>query len=123
MKNVVLAAFGFVAASWATHASVAQEAEGPASGATVPAALQRLSPDRDDPQRGRASSAGIGGRAAGSVEGFNYSPALRDSGITWTAEALETYLANPTAMVRGTLCIGPALQQRRRATRHRRIPG
>jgi cytochrome c len=45
---------------------------------------------------------GIVGRVAGSIEGFNYSPALRDSGVTWTAETLETYLANPTAMVRGT---------------------
>ena len=45
---------------------------------------------------------GVIGRKAGSVEGFNYSPALNDSGITWDAETLETYLANPTAMVRGT---------------------
>ncbi|TIQ76180.1 MAG: c-type cytochrome [Mesorhizobium sp.] len=44
---------------------------------------------------------GVVGRAAASVEGF-YSPALRDSGITWTPETLETYLANPTAMVGGT---------------------
>ena len=42
------------------------------------------------------------GRVAGSTEGFNYSPALRDSGITWAPETLDTYLANPTAMVRGT---------------------
>jgi cytochrome c len=45
---------------------------------------------------------GIIGRAAGSVEGFSYSPALRQSGITWGDATLDTYLANPTAMVRGT---------------------
>ena len=45
---------------------------------------------------------GVVGRKAGSVQGFNYSPALRDSGMTWDAGTLETFLANPTAMVRGT---------------------
>ncbi len=44
----------------------------------------------------------IHGRAAGSIEGFNYSPALRASGITWNDEKLDAYLANPTAMIRGT---------------------
>jgi cytochrome c len=45
---------------------------------------------------------GVVGRAAGSVQEFNYSPALRDSGITSNAETLETFLTNPTAMVRST---------------------
>lgn len=45
---------------------------------------------------------GVIGREAGGIEGFNYSPVLRDSGITWNAETLETYLSNPAAMVRGT---------------------
>jgi cytochrome c len=45
---------------------------------------------------------GVIGRTAGSIQGFNYSPALKASGITWNAETLETYLSNPTAMVRGT---------------------
>jgi cytochrome c len=45
---------------------------------------------------------GIVGRSAGSVEGFNYSPALKSSGITWTPEALHEYLAGPAAMIPGT---------------------
>ncbi|MDX3926039.1 MAG: cytochrome c family protein [Shinella sp.] len=45
---------------------------------------------------------GVVGRTAGTAEGFRYSPALRDSGITWSAETLDTFLTNPTAMVRGT---------------------
>ncbi|MGE0719348.1 MAG: cytochrome c family protein, partial [Alphaproteobacteria bacterium] len=31
---------------------------------------------------------GIVGRKAGTVEGFNYSPANRESAVVWTAEAL-----------------------------------
>ncbi|WEX89617.1 cytochrome c family protein [Sinorhizobium garamanticum] len=45
---------------------------------------------------------GVVGRAAGTVEGFRYSAALRDSGVNWTPETLETFLGNPAAMVRGT---------------------
>ncbi|MCM2404218.1 cytochrome c family protein [Rhizobium sp. S153] len=42
------------------------------------------------------------GSKAGSVEGFKYSEALLNSGITWSAETLDTFLTNPGAMVRGT---------------------
>jgi len=44
---------------------------------------------------------GVVGRVAGSVAGFNYSPALKGSGITWSKETLDTYLANPGATVKG----------------------
>ena len=45
------------------------------------------------------SLAGIIGRPAGSVEGFKYSEAMKDSGITWTVENIDTYLANPKDFV------------------------
>ncbi len=42
------------------------------------------------------------GSKAGSVEGFKYSTAMLNSGITWSPETLDTFLTNPGAMVRGT---------------------
>ncbi len=42
---------------------------------------------------------GIMGRAAGSVEGFNYSPAMQDSGITWDETSLDEYLADPKGYI------------------------
>ncbi len=42
------------------------------------------------------------GRKAGSVEGYAYSTALSNSGITWTEDALNNYLAGPAKAVRGT---------------------
>ncbi len=48
------------------------------------------------------SLAGIVGRAAGTVEGFNYSAANKNSGITWSAEKLFQYLEKPTRVVPGT---------------------
>jgi cytochrome c len=45
--------------------------------------------------------AGIVGRHAGSVPGFAYSEALRESGLTWDPALLERWLANPEALVPG----------------------
>jgi cytochrome c oxidase assembly protein Cox11 len=43
------------------------------------------------------------GRVAGTVPDYPYSPALAKSGITWTAAALEKWLAGPQADVPGAL--------------------
>lgn len=45
---------------------------------------------------------GVVGRAAGSVRGFRYSPAMAKSGITWTERELDAFLANPSGKVPGT---------------------
>lgn len=45
---------------------------------------------------------GIVGRAAGSVAGFNYTAANKNSGITWTDEKLFQYLEKPQRVVPGT---------------------
>jgi cytochrome c len=45
---------------------------------------------------------GLFGRRAGSVPGFDYSPALRHSNITWNEQTLERFLARPMAVVPGT---------------------
>lgn len=44
----------------------------------------------------------INGRKAAMVEGFTYSPAMKDSGITWTDAALSEYLRAPMKLVPGT---------------------
>jgi len=46
---------------------------------------------------------GIVGRRAGTIEGFRYSDANRNSGITWTEQELFTYLENPRGRVPGTI--------------------
>lgn len=43
---------------------------------------------------------GVLGRRAGTVAGFQYSEALRNSGITWTEDLLDKWLENPEALVR-----------------------
>lgn len=45
---------------------------------------------------------GVVGRRAGSLEDYNYSPALKASGLTWDAATLDKWLTNPSALVPGT---------------------
>jgi cytochrome c len=42
---------------------------------------------------------GIFKRKAGELADFRYSPAMKRSGVSWTAEALDTYIADPQAMI------------------------
>jgi len=45
---------------------------------------------------------GLIGRPAGSVPGFVYSPAMKRSGIVWTARSLDRFLAAPMQAMPGT---------------------
>ena len=45
---------------------------------------------------------GVFGRTAGTVEGYNYSDAMKASGIVWSIETLGNYLKAPKEMVPGT---------------------
>lgn len=44
---------------------------------------------------------GVLGRRAGTVPGFEYSPALRASGLVWTRQTLDAWLRDPEALVPG----------------------
>jgi cytochrome c len=53
-------------------------------------------------QRTGPSLAGLWGRKAGTVESFHrYSPALESSGVTWNAETLDPWLADPQRFIPG----------------------
>ncbi|HEX4183624.1 MAG TPA: c-type cytochrome [Caulobacteraceae bacterium] len=45
---------------------------------------------------------GVVGRKAGSVSGADYSDAMKKSGIVWTPDKLDQFLADPDKMVPGT---------------------
>lgn len=44
---------------------------------------------------------GVLGRRAGTVPGFDYSPALRASRLVWTRQTLDAWLRDPEALVPG----------------------
>ena len=42
---------------------------------------------------------GLFSRKAGEIADFRYSPAMKRSGVSWTPEALDKYLADPQAFI------------------------
>nr|WP_296445148.1 c-type cytochrome [Rhodoferax sp. UBA5149] len=61
------------------------------------AACHALTFDRVGPRH-----CGLLGRRAGSVAGFDYSPAMKRSGIVWNEKTLKRFLTQPLAMVPGS---------------------
>jgi len=81
-------------------AQIAGAAGDPARGAELYArcrACHALTHHRTGPRH-----CGLLGRAAGSLPDFDYSAAMRASGIVWDAGTLERFLAAPTLVVPGT---------------------
>ena len=54
---------------------------------------------------------GIFGRTAGAVEGFKYSDAMMESGITWDEESIAAYLADPKGYIKGNKMAFPGLKK------------
>jgi glucose/arabinose dehydrogenase/cytochrome c2 len=61
------------------------------------------------------SLVGVVGRAAGSLPYFNYTKAIRESGITWDTAKLYRFLENPMESVPGTTMPIPVADPRNRA--------
>src|SRR5262245_16397450 len=57
------------------------------------------------------SLAGLFGRNAGTAEGYSYSDAMKNSGITWDDEILHKYLEKPKDVVPGTKMAFPGLKE------------
>lgn len=53
---------------------------------------------------------GLFGRKAGSVPGFAYSPAMKNSGIVWNDETLARYLRDPRAFLPGNHMAFPGIK-------------
>jgi cytochrome c2 len=53
---------------------------------------------------------GIFGRKAGAVENYNYSPAMKNSGVVWDEATLKQYLADPHKLIPGDKMVFPGIK-------------
>merc|ERR1712002_678060 len=54
---------------------------------------------------------GLWGRQTGQAEGFQYTTANKEKGITWNEETLDVYLTNPKKFVPGTKMVFAGLRK------------
>jgi cytochrome c len=94
MLRVLLAAAFALSAGAAAAAGDAQRGEQLYARC---AACHALAYDRVGPRH-----CGLLGRRAGSVSGFEYSSAMKSSGIVWNAKTLDRFIADPPKVVPGT---------------------
>ena len=59
---------------------------------------------------------GIIGRKAGSIEGYNYSAANKNSGITWDEATFRQYIKDPKAKIPGTKMVYSGLKDEQRTS-------
>jgi cytochrome c len=103
MKKLILSALVVIASTTATSAAFAQDvAAGKnsfnkclACHAIGEGAKNKIGPELN----------GLDGRKAGTVEGFSYSDANKNSGITWNEAEFKDYIKDPKAKIPGTKMI------------------
>lgn len=57
---------------------------------------------------------GLFGRKAGTIEGYSYSPANKNSGITWDEATFRDYIKDPKAKIPGTKMVYAGLKDEKR---------
>jgi cytochrome c len=53
---------------------------------------------------------GLEGRKSGTIEGYNYTEANKNSGITWNEATFREYIKDPRAKIPGTKMIFPGIK-------------
>jgi cytochrome c len=100
MKRPLLMICLAACCTFAAASAIADATGDPAHGKTLYQACQACH-SIDDNDLG-PKHRGVVGRRAGSVADYNYSLALKNSGLTWDPTTLDRWLSNPSALVPGT---------------------
>ena len=110
MKSLVIAAVVLAAS---TGATLAQDVEAGES------SFKKCLPCHDigDDARNKVGPVlnGLDGRKSGTVEGFSYSDANKNSGLTWDEATFKDYIKDPRAKIPGTKMIFPGIKNEKEA--------
>ena len=113
MKKLTLSALVVIASSAIASTALAQDVEAGKTSfnkclpchAIGEGAKNKVGPEQN----------GLDGRKAGTVEGYSYSDANKNSGITWNEAAFLEYIKDPRAKIPGTKMIFPGIKNEKEA--------
>ncbi|MCI0431258.1 MAG: cytochrome c family protein [Rhodospirillales bacterium] len=105
MRRILL--FSFLVAAATEPALAAGDAAKGKSAFQACAACHSLEPGK---AKVGPSLHGILGRKAGSLAGFNYSPAMKQADVVWSEETLDRYLASPKEFIPGNRMPFPGIK-------------
>jgi cytochrome c len=97
MKQVVLAAIALVASTAAASAQDVAAGEQSFKKCLPCHSVGEGAKNKVGPELN-----GLDGRKAGNAEGFNYTEANKNSGITWNESVFKEYIKDPRAKIPGT---------------------
>jgi cytochrome c len=111
MKRLLIAALWITASSGATLAQDVEAGE---------ASFRKCAPchsvGADAANKVGPLLNGLDGRKAGAVEGFSYSDANKNSGITWNEETFKEYIRDARAKVPGTKMVFAGIKNDKEVT-------
>ena len=113
MKKLTLSSLFIVAASTAASSALAQDADAGKTSFNKCLACHAVG----DGAKNKVGPVlnGIDGRKSGSIEGYSYSDANKNSGITWNKDVFLEYIKDPKGKIPGTKMVFPGIKNEKEA--------
>ncbi|MBG6120449.1 MULTISPECIES: c-type cytochrome [unclassified Sphingobium] len=100
MRSIVVHLGALFMAIGPTHTAYAQDAKTGQQVFARCSACHAVAPNK--PSGMGPNLFGVVGRKAGSLSGFDFSLAMKSTGISWTPQTLDAFLTKPQGVVKGT---------------------
>ena len=120
MKKLTLSALVVIASSAAASAALAQDAAAGKTSFNKCLACHAIG----DGAKNKVGPVlnGLDGRKSGTVEGYSYSDANKNSGITWNKDQFLDYIKDPKAKIPGTKMIFAGIKNEKGSQRPLGVP-
>src|SRR3954449_7153218 len=113
MKKLTLSTLFFIAAATAASSALAQDADAGKTSFNKCMACHAIGEGAKN-KVGPVLN-GLDGRKSGTVEGYSYSDANKNSGITWNKETFLEYIREPKAKIPGTKMVFAGIKNEKEA--------